>query len=160
MHHCQPNAVQSNGLVHEGLAATIFPVTNNRTANFGKLQPNLVFPSGVEANFNERSQWLLAQRSITQPGMLRPFAPWGDRLHPPLAIVFQHPVRKLSFVWLRSALGGLDQCPVNLFELAALKLLRQTVGRFARAGQYQDAADRRIESAHDPQIDVSRLLVL
>jgi hypothetical protein len=80
----------------------------------------------------------------------------GHNFHAALAIVFQEPVRQLAGRWV----GQLcDECPINLFDAAGLKLLGESIGSFAGAGQNKKATDCRVETADDAEINIAGLVV-
>ena len=63
----------------------------------------------------------------------------------------------------RPSLGSiraLDNCPINFFDVALAKLLRQPARRLRCPRQQYDARHGRVQPADDSQINIARLVIL
>lgn len=85
----------------EGLAATIFPVAENRATDGRQLGTDLMLASGQKFHFDDRSVLILADDAIVKYGLFcRRICRLGggcfDRLHFAKRIVFYQPVRELT----------------------------------------------------------------
>src|SRR5256885_946850 len=122
----ETDAVQGNCVAGERPAAAVFAIAENGAMDGSKLQADLMLAAGDEANFDERSESLFAERAVAQAGVLGAAGARGDDFHASLAIIFKHPMRKLALGGIGSARSGLDERPIDFFHGAALKLLRET----------------------------------
>lgn len=113
------------------------------------LQPNLMHASGLEADRNSRSTWLLIFDLIMQDGGLGFRVVRRYKLCPRLIGDLVHRVAPSAFNGWQFARHDRD---IRLLHFASFELLRQSLSRFFSLRKYYDARDASIDAVGDSQV--------
>ena len=149
--------VEADAAIGVATVEAILEVTLDGTADLGKLTADLMMTACLQVHLHQMIVGEAAEQTVVEDGLLAAGTLTVVGIRLVLLFVADEPVLEGALLLRRTVL---DDGPVGLVDLSVAEHLVEPLQGLAGLGEHHDAAGGTIETMHDADEGVARLVIL